>query len=76
MLQFSRAQTKTRHINLVFRKNRSGRLGELHFNFHTAEMRFEPLYESEDVLVDMPNGGKLPMKNVLHAGLFLGRQRS
>jgi replicative DNA helicase len=55
-------RNNTRHINLVFRKNRSGRLGELHFNFHTAEMRFEPLYESEDVLVDMPNGGKLPMK--------------
>lgn len=55
----------TRHINLVFRKNRSGRLGELHFNFHTAEMRFEPLYEQQDTYVNMPNGGKLPMKTQL-----------
>jgi replicative DNA helicase len=52
-----------RPINLIFRKNRSGRLGELHFTFHTTEMRFEPLYENEpDVQVPMPNGGMLPMK--------------
>lgn len=56
-------RSANRPINLIFRKNRSGRLGELHFSFHTAEMRFEPLYENDDdIQVPMPNGGHLPMK--------------
>lgn len=53
-----------RRINLVFCKNRSGQLGELNFIFDTVHMRFTPLYH-DDVMVDMPNSGQLPMKTKL-----------
>ena len=57
-----------RQINLVFRKNRSGRLAELHFTFDTCKMRFTLLYEHQaaDTYVAMPNGGQLPMKTNLY----------
>ncbi|MFD1317903.1 DnaB-like helicase C-terminal domain-containing protein [Loigolactobacillus zhaoyuanensis] len=36
------AQRDVRRINLIFRKNRSGRLSELQFNFEPEKMRFTP----------------------------------
>ncbi|RRG02543.1 MAG: DNA helicase [Lactobacillus sp.] len=41
-----------RHVDLIFRKNRSGRLTELAFTFEPSQMRFTPqLVEEKDVAI-------------------------
>ncbi|MFD1318844.1 DnaB-like helicase C-terminal domain-containing protein [Loigolactobacillus zhaoyuanensis] len=40
-----------RHLNLIFRKNRSGRLSELAFTFQPSQMRFTPQLVAENEVV-------------------------
>lgn len=60
-VSLSEERKTTRHLNLIFRKNRSGRLAELAFSFVPGQMRFTPQLVQEQA-VAVGDGGHLPMQ--------------
>lgn len=60
-VSLSEERKATRHLNLIFRKNRSGWLAELAFSFVPGQMRFTPQLVQEQA-VAVGDGGHLPMQ--------------